>query len=88
MWAASTAAVHASELPRREAPPGRVPARRFATAAHWLLKRLEVASLPLQRVVTPTSLPTQTAEALGMAFDACPRQACRLVAGAHETKVH
>ena len=72
LWAALTAAMQASELPRKEAPPGRLPARRFATAASWFLKLLEGTILPLQRIVTPTTHPTRTAGPLGMAFDACP----------------
>ena len=53
LWAALTPAEQASQLPRKEAPPGRLPAARFASAARWLLVLLDGAVLPLRRVVPP-----------------------------------
>ena len=72
LWAALTAAVQASLLPRKETPPGRLPASGFASAARWFLVLLNGAVLPLRRVATPQPHTTITAEPIGMAFDARP----------------
>ena len=62
LWAALTGATQASEGEgKREAPLGRLPARRFAIAARWFLALLEGAVLPIQRVFTPDPNPLRTA---------------------------
>ena len=72
MWAALTAALHAEGTSRKEAPPGRLPASRFATAARWFLTLLEGAVLPLRRVVSPKPSPHRKAGRCGLIFDASP----------------
>ena len=61
LWAALTAATHQSTLPRREAPPGRLPVSRFTPAAKWFHTLLTGAISPLRRVVTPNPAERRTA---------------------------
>ena len=72
LWAALTAAMHQSTLPRREAPPGRLPVSQFTPAAKWFSTLLHGAILPLRRVVTPSPAERRIAGPLTIAFDACP----------------
>jgi len=55
LFAAQAGARLAQESGRREAPPGRLPAKRFAVAARWMLQVLsdDSAPFPLERRVLP-----------------------------------
>ena len=68
LWAALTGATQAAESGQREAPPGRLPACRFATGARWMMALLEGSILPLSRTVTPDANPHRVAGPRGMAF--------------------
>ena len=73
LWAALTAAIQASEgAGRHEAVPGRLPCRRFVSAALWFIALLEGTILPLQRVVDPGPKPVRAAGPMCMVFDASP----------------
>ena len=74
MYAALTAAQHAQASGRREAPPKRVPSKRFAVAARWMLQVLSPAEpvLPLERRIQaggPEAIPDSAWTAQ---FDASP----------------
>ena len=73
MWAALTAALHASEssLGRRPLVAGCQPdASRQPPAGFWNLSRGQAC--PSNGWLPPTNLPTRAAGPLAMAFDACP----------------
>jgi len=62
LWAALAASRAASTRGHREAPPGRHPARRFASAAKWLRSLLKPAengeqTLPLEQVIVTSLRP-------------------------------
>ena len=75
LWGALAGAHAARQRGKREAPPDRVPARRFKTAALWLLTLLEPpdtsARFPLEQVVC-TTLPQIDPAAAAVFFDASP----------------
>jgi len=75
LWGALAGARAARDKGKRECPPGRVPTRRFRTAARWLLTLLEPPSgegfLPLEQVVC-TTLPPIQPSAASVLFDASP----------------
>jgi len=75
LWGALAGARAARQRGKREAPPNGVPARRFKTAAVWLLTLLEPpdesAGFPLEQVVC-TALPRIDPSAASVFFDASP----------------
>jgi len=75
LWGALAGAKTAREQGRREAPPNRVPAKRFAKSAAWLLNLLcpedDSADFPLEQIVC-ISLPPIDPRRATVFFDASP----------------
>ena len=75
LWGALGGARAAREHGKREAPPGRVPARRFAQAATWLATLFDPRgyprAFPLEQVVC-LRLPELEAKTHSVMFDASP----------------
>ena len=75
LWGALAGARRAAVAGVREAPPGRMPCRRFCFAASWLralLKEDGSAPMPLGRLVTPRPPPSATRSGWWVEFDASP----------------
>ena len=76
LWAVLTAAMRANEAPagRGEPPPGRLPCSRFASAARWFSVLIEVAILPVQRIVTPPDYTYSGTAGAGHSMPAAPER--------------